>query len=1613
MKNLKRLLSVLIVVAMLVTAMLPASAASSYNYEDEARALYDLGLYAGISKTEYQPDLGSKLTREQGVVLLVRFMGAEDEANALSEAEADTELTFFKDKASISSWAKKSVAYALRKKWVSGFPDGTFKPQGELLGKQFATMYLVAMGYTPDSTIYQSAAFYAANLSTEVGGITLAEASAWNDKVMTRDDAVGFAFGMLSTKNKDGKTLASILVEKGVVTADELTKAGAYGQDLYDAAVAAVEAYEKIDLSTLKTVEDCDKTETTKKAATDAIAKVTADSAKKALQSRVTAKEAAIAAIKDKLQGTSGDQDEIIKAAEEAVVAYEETKDYANAESLKLDAVAAVGQVKDEAKKKDLMDRITARSADISAIVAATAAVDEYVKAPYGTKAEIDVAEALEKTATEKIALIKNDETVKSDLTKKVADRKALVDAKKAEIVPAEVTVTANNLKTLTLTFSKPMNIGTTLSTSNIRLINTANNKDILYGTSSIEKDKETGFSLSEDKKTLTLVYSDTNGVAQSTSIRVVVSGLKDTNGVTTSYDGTVTVIDQANAQIDVKKIDSYSIQLAASEPLKLGVANGASFYADGLNYPSIKIDGSVVYIKKITYTNATGIIDLELNATLSDGTHVVDISGFRDYAGFLANSITGYQVTTARDVTGPTVINAELFSNNKITITFNEKVADGSVPYSSDGSLPEAVFTVKQLGDTTPKEINIARDGLSNTYFKSVEFKDDKVILTLADAYKLNYGATVLCQVTVNGLYDAHGNKMPTATSPYNVKVQSSSTEMPMFAAPPTILSSDDPGARGLENMVKLTFNVPVDMSNITLYDDKLSQQATSMFDVLHYDPKNPDYKTYVINFYYLTGSMETYLTEGSLNTNYFNDYDGATNTLESRIKKRETYVNQGKAGTSDEERVYYIEGVKDTGIMGATMERTMFTIIPKDTKLPQVRTVQYEKDILGNVTLHVYFTKAIDTTTATSISNYYFGDSSTSINQVLPTSASVTTYTNEKFGQYEVRITIPAGTNLATTIANKMSSGGTYYIAVINVKDTKGNAIAINKPGGLQSPFKFSTAVDPSSGDTEKAFGYASIDTSAKKNDTIEISIGSANRSGDKKYYFATVDKNDFSFKDRITGETLIEPSDIITAVAVVGANDQKYNLILRNGIRIENDGTFKTSDGAYHELYMVVTAGNTKNQFGVPLAIASADSKTAEPVKDGIAPVYKKTVYDVHLLAPSAQIKNQLRPDNNGDQNYIPAFEPLRDSNGNYIPQQDKTLDETGKKTGTNLREQGIFAALTTLIRGYNVILPGGKLGYNATGYIDSTGADNYRRAEQIKNSTDPYRYYYLDQNDLTKIGKLYAVKQKDDNDPVPDPVPVWDYTKPIWDVKDGQKIFVTTDWNSSGKAANPIDSPKYHTPNELVQDSTGKSLGYKTLGELAAKLNSTAKDTTKYTAYVEGYRGDSTITLEFSENIYAYTTTFNKSSTVSPDTNMAGIYWDWTNNTPKNPDTSYEEALEEYNARLLEHYRNGGTDANAPAAPLETDYGIYHNGEASLADALRITIGTSTLKPNVDYTTTIEGNKLVVTLSDSVNVSALALMKDMSNLTVQFDKTKAYYIVDANGSGMDTTGLPTFN
>ena len=795
MKNLKKLMAVVLAVAMLATSLLTVTAAGDqYKYLVEAQKLYDMGLYQGVSTTSFDPDLGSSLTREQGFTMLVRMFGGQSAAEALSNTEINNTLSQFKDASSISDWARPYVAFAVKEKMIQGRPDGTIGPKDALLGKDYATLILRALGYEVGADDYH----VASAILVDKGGLTADMALKFNDKPLIRDDFVGITFAAMNAKDTSGVSIIAALVEAGVVSEAKALANGLYTaeKNLADAkaAVAALQAAANKDLTVEENIAAAEKLVEGTKAA---VAKVEDVKLESDLAAAIAKIEAARKAFNDKLAQNKAAEDEV--AALEAAVAKDLTVE-ANllyAEGSVAGAEAAVETVKDATVKAALKARVDEAKAKLAAArtyLDAKKAVDAYKAAPYTTLEEIAAAEALEAAANTAVAKVA-DATKKAALEAEVAAKKALVAAKKAEITPIAVeSVVANNLKAIVVNFTKPVNKNT-ITTSTVTVagqtIKTA---------------------LSNGNKTLTIELG--TKVAQNAAVKLTLNGVKDSNGIALAkYEQTIDMIDVTiPVAQSVNFVNKKKIEIIFSEPVDCDTAGiYKTTNSDNLGGTiQLKIDDAYAFAKLSTSGNKL-VVDFLNN--LADGNHTVYLAGVPDYAGFkMSPASFSFNVTT--DNVKPVATSVEAKSTSEIVVTFSENI-------TIDGS---PVVKVKETGGS---EITIPKSALTadKTSLK-IDLSDIQRQLTAA--------ALVGFQVTVKDVQDAAGNKCDEVT--LNGVLVDDQT-------PPTIVSyevTDD-------NKVRVVFSEAVDgIPTFKLYKaDGKADDVTITWaeDTNKYDNKDVDY--------------------------------------------------------------------------------------------------------------------------------------------------------------------------------------------------------------------------------------------------------------------------------------------------------------------------------------------------------------------------------------------------------------------------------------------------------------------------------------------------------------------------------------------------------------------------------------------------------------------------------------------------------------------------------------------------------------------------------------------------------------------------------------------------
>jgi hypothetical protein len=195
-------------------------------FEDKAVILGNLGLADG---KETNVD-GSKifefenmLDRQTAVCMLIKLFGYTKEAKSLSNHLVSNTLDAYTDKNKISSWARNYMVYAIINKMIKGTSKTTLEPMINIDAKSYSTMILRQLGYNDSKGDFNWKT--AADNLADKGGLppnSLVSNYEFNNLLLNYDYMYGFSYGALFAKNKIGKTLASILVEKGVLTTEQL-----------------------------------------------------------------------------------------------------------------------------------------------------------------------------------------------------------------------------------------------------------------------------------------------------------------------------------------------------------------------------------------------------------------------------------------------------------------------------------------------------------------------------------------------------------------------------------------------------------------------------------------------------------------------------------------------------------------------------------------------------------------------------------------------------------------------------------------------------------------------------------------------------------------------------------------------------------------------------------------------------------------------------------------------------------------------------------------------------------------------------------------------------------------------------------------------------------------------------------------------------------------------------------------------------------------------------------------------------------------------------------------------------------------------------------------------
>jgi len=186
---------------------------SSYykaSYTVEAERLHSLNLFKGVSVKEFNPDLGSNLSREQATIILLRLIGQEQQAEKMDSTEVESVLASFSDANEISSWARKQVAYAKKEGIIKGFIGRKFHPSKNVTGEQYASLLLQRIESININNERALEKLASLKIISKEQKNTL-------NKDLLRDDVVYMTYKILNVKINNKKTLIENLIEKRLV----------------------------------------------------------------------------------------------------------------------------------------------------------------------------------------------------------------------------------------------------------------------------------------------------------------------------------------------------------------------------------------------------------------------------------------------------------------------------------------------------------------------------------------------------------------------------------------------------------------------------------------------------------------------------------------------------------------------------------------------------------------------------------------------------------------------------------------------------------------------------------------------------------------------------------------------------------------------------------------------------------------------------------------------------------------------------------------------------------------------------------------------------------------------------------------------------------------------------------------------------------------------------------------------------------------------------------------------------------------------------------------------------------------------------------------------------
>ncbi len=204
----KKVLSIMVCLLLCLQFSVIACA-EEYSAEDISEKLYSLGLVKGAGTDEYGNidfELDRQATRTEGVIMLIRLLGCENEALVSGASHPFTDVPL---------WAENYISYAYNSGLTKGISESKFGSEEIISDKMYITFILRANGYS-DLNNEDFSWDNPYELSNSLGITHIS-----NNEKFLRSDMMLLSYTALFAEGKDGRKLYESLVSKKVFTKEQ------------------------------------------------------------------------------------------------------------------------------------------------------------------------------------------------------------------------------------------------------------------------------------------------------------------------------------------------------------------------------------------------------------------------------------------------------------------------------------------------------------------------------------------------------------------------------------------------------------------------------------------------------------------------------------------------------------------------------------------------------------------------------------------------------------------------------------------------------------------------------------------------------------------------------------------------------------------------------------------------------------------------------------------------------------------------------------------------------------------------------------------------------------------------------------------------------------------------------------------------------------------------------------------------------------------------------------------------------------------------------------------------------------------------------------------------